>query len=471
MRIDSRESIQASWGGAVDASELPVRKGAPNTARVPQAKSSDAVDTAASTSQRAWWHSAIRFVRDAVIGVALLTSVPLAVIGVRGANVTPSLASITDMRERLDDAARLRALKAPIDASVTPLDAGIALHRVHAHRSPIVNEMFPTRDVPPRVERPWENRPKAIGMFPPSSYQGTDAMVASQLLQYAPGSFDPEMMAYLERVAAAPVWRDVDVVASAERVDVIGGAFTLPFRDDAFADAIPIPRFADTKALAYAGISRAAYYVATGHPDRAEAALKSIVSFGFAFIDNGTTAIDAMIGRVIVDIGRDGLHQFYGTTGDARGLALAEPLPKIATRLQSARALPRSPRERDPQFVRTELIALIQDPTMPRALRYNALHALAASGCGNVREVLFGADADVRAAIGDARSSMARFSSEQAFVDLLAQTTSRVPPSQLRTGWSDVLLLGAATTASTVLHNPRIASCALMVRGVDRNRE
>ena len=461
MRIDSSDAIATGWVGARDAAHVPARKASARSART----QSGAVFAAALVAEkRVWWRSALKFVRDAAIGVALLACVPLAFIGLRGGAVTPSLSAINDMRARVDDAARLRALMAPIDGSVTPMDAGIALHRIAAHRRMANNDMFPTREVPARVQRPWENRPKAIGMFPPTSSNGIDAQVASHVIALATGALGSAEMTSLERVAQAPVWGDFDVVASAAAVDVIGGAFTLPFRADAFAYSMPVPRFADTKALAYAGVSRAAYYLATGQPARAEAALKSIVSFGFAFIDNGTTAFDAMLGRVIVDIGRNGLHQLYKTTGNARGLALAEPLPKSSVPQEGARRLQRFRRGPDAALARRQLIAALQDPGMPRALRYQALGTLATSSCGNVREVLFGADEDVRSAFAGAGTTVARFPSEQAFLELLSQVPSRVPLSEVRSSWANFLLHGAAVTASTVLHNPRIASCALLVR-------
>src|SRR5450759_5940407 len=85
---------------------------------------------------------------------------------------------------------------------------------------------------------------------------------------------------------------------------------------------MPILRVAATKELAYAGVSRAAYYLALGQRAEAEAALKSIIGFGFAIIDNGTFAIDGLIGRVIVGIGRDALERFYTLTGNLRAAAV-----------------------------------------------------------------------------------------------------------------------------------------------------
>lgn len=133
--------------------------------------------------------------------------------------------------------------------------------------------------------------------------------MALKMVSKAARGVSAEELAYLRTVAESPVWRDVERVASAPSIDMIGGQFALPFRADAFSPAMPREQFNDSKALAHAAVSRAAYYVATGRPKEAEAALRTIVGYGFAMIDNGSNTLQVLIGRVITDIGRDGLHQ------------------------------------------------------------------------------------------------------------------------------------------------------------------
>ena len=123
-------------------------------------------------------------------------------------------------------------------------------------------------------------------------------------------------------VATAPLWTQYDLIARAPAVDILGGRFVMPFPDDALIFQMPILRFAATKELAYAGVSRAAYHLAVGERAEAEAALRSIIGFGFAIIDNGTFVIDGLIGQVIVGIGRDALERFYTLTGDPRAAAV-----------------------------------------------------------------------------------------------------------------------------------------------------
>ncbi len=184
-------------------------------------------------------------------------------------------------RTRATDAERLRALTLPRDPSVTPMQAGMALHLLQRPRDPrsgACTAQFPMRPNVSLHARPWEHRPSTIGMFPAAAMGALDGVVASQVVSFASGSFSPAEMHYLRTVANAPIWDAVDLIARAEWVDIIGGAFVLPFRDDAFAPAMPVLRFADTKPLAYAGVSRGAYYLALGDPTRAEHALKSGVT-------------------------------------------------------------------------------------------------------------------------------------------------------------------------------------------------
>jgi hypothetical protein len=286
--------------------------------------------------------------------------------------------------------------------------------------------------------------------------------LSNQIMAQSQGTLSAEELAYLQAVAESPVWRDFDRVASASQVDLIGGKFVLPFREDAFALGMPTMRYADTKHLANAGVVRAAYYAATGQPERAEAALRSVVSFGFAMIDNGTTLMDALIGRAVVDIGREGLHQWYALAHDARGLALTAPFPK-AQRMNGSIGSTRI----DVDAVRARLLADATNPHLPRTLRLESLRQLSFSTCGSARGMLFGQSADVDAAFDDARETLARYPSERAFIDLLYEAPARVPDGVAARSLSDRLIVGAATVTGMLLDNPRVASCTRILRAYE----
>ncbi len=168
--------------------------------------------------------------------------------------------------------------------------------------------------------------------------------------------------------------------------------------------------------------------------------------------------MDAMIGTVIANIGRDGLHQLYEVTGNARGLELAAPLPKRAAVTQSGAAA-RGSLPVDRAARRAAAVKDANDSRLPRAIRFERLGELAFSSCGTVREVLFGAGDDVRGAFDRAVVSLARFPSERAYIDLLFAAPDRGHSLIEYRGRVGLLIGGAANVAATALQQPRIATC------------
>ena len=410
-----------------------------------------------------WTRTVARFLRDAAIGVLLLMTVPFVVIGLsRG----PAWQDTANLRERITDTDRWRPLMTPRDQSIAPQQAGRAMHSLLSSPS---RPEFPEHAEAGRGERPWKAHPLPTESFAGLRSPGFDGPVASRVLEAAGRGFTPAQLAYLRSVAEAPLWSEFDKLARATRVDLIGGQFVLPFRDDAFMPSMPSRRFADTKALAYAGVSRAAYLYATGQPRHAEAALRSIVSFGFVLIDNGTSALDALVGRIVADIGRDGLHQLYTLTGNADGVAQTAPTPRAPGALTArANASAMSNTSTDVHNWQGRLLDEVADPQLPRALRFESLRSLSFTTCGSVREVLFGPGADVRAAFDRAGSTLARYPSEQAFVELMYEATNRMPTGITLYSVSSQLIIGAATVAGTVLHNPRVEACTRVVLAMNR---
>ncbi len=456
IRIDSHEAVALGWTGVREA--LPVRVG--HTASTVSATAGAEKHVA---SPLRWTRILVRFVRDAVIGVLLLMAVPFAAIGVsRG----PMWSNTANLRERIVDAERWRPLMAPKDLSITPQQAGRALHSL---QSPHDSPAFPEHLVAGRGERPWKQHPLPAEAFAGLRSPGYDGPVASRVVAAAGQGFTRTQLAYLRSVAEAPLWSEFDRLARASRVDVIDGQFILPFSGDASIGEMPSRRFADTKALAYAGVSRAAYLVAMGQPKQAEAALRSIVSYGFVFIDNGTSALDALVGRIVADIGRDGLHQLYTLAGNTEGVArtAATPrAPKAVPARTNASAASRT--SIDMRRWQERLLAEVADPQLPRALRFESLRTLSFATCGSVQDVLFGPSANVRAAFDRASSTLARYPSERELVDLMYEATNRTPAGISPHSVSSQLIIGAATVAGAVLHNPRVEACTRVALALNR---
>jgi hypothetical protein len=245
------------------------------------------------------------------------------------------------------------------------------------------------------------------------------------------------------------VWRDFDLIARAPAVDIVGGMLRLPFGENARAEQRPLPSYKPTRELAYAAVSRAAYHLAVGQRDSAEAVLRSIVSMGFMLIDNGTTSLDAMIGTIIVGVGRDALQRFYFLEHDPRAAlpALRQP-SQAALRVEPAAS---------PEEARRRYLAPINDPAAPLGQRFDHLRQLSMIGCTNVRELMFGPRADVVSAIAEARRTLPRFPSERAVLEL--ELRPLADPGVGSATPLRPLMVSAAAVSGVVLRNPRILTC------------
>lgn len=449
IRFDSKASTgnawTRAWFGARDARRMP--------ARVSQADVVSAQPSAPENIRsRGWWRHGLRFVRDAAIGLSILAAIPFAVISTRGDAL---LRNRSETRERLVEVERLRPLLVARNASITPTEAGALLHRLNPSKAVPSMPMHAVTETP---ARPWDAMTPSDEMFGGLRADGNEGRMAAGIVSAAARGFNANELAYLRAVADAPIWRDVERLVSAPAVDMIGGRFVLPFRADATAWAMPVLRFNDTKRLAYAGVSRAAYYVATGQPLKAEAALKTVVSYGFLLVDNGSHALDALIGRVIIGIGQNGLHQLYTLTGDARGMALTAPFSNVV-----GRAIVPIGGDVDANAALARLLRDARDPSMPRTVRLEALNQLAAASCSSVRGMVFGPSDAVQNAFAQARGDLARYPSERAYLDLMYGTVDRTTDLPWRISRSDMLVMGAASATSAVLGNPRVASCTRIV--------
>ena len=441
-RTDAREPHLAGAGafGIPAGSQLPM---APEARAVREEKPA-----------RSWWRFGARVVRNALVTVAIMTMVPIAIVAVEGdwfahAVFQPS-ASLAPRRTMVEP---VRAFTLPRDPSITPMQAGATLNAIQY--TPIDVPGYELIQPPTQAPLPWHGVTLAPDMFMtarPNLYEGPESRT---ILEAAVKGFSPREMEYLRTLATAPVWRDVDLVARAPAVDVIGGRFRVPFGPEARPEQLPLPSYRASRNLAYASVSRAAYYMASGQPAEAERTLRSTVSYGFALIDNATSAMDELIGQMIVGVGRDALQRFYALQHDPRAdlAALRAPVRGTARTTASPRPAPIAVDE-----ARRRLLALVDDPALPLGERFEGLQSLSMSSCTNVRELMFGPRAEVTAAFARARHTLARFPSEQALVDFV----SRQPSISGEPHWDGLLQALAVSSASVggaVLHNPRLAAC------------
>ncbi len=436
--VITADALSPDWMGAA-ARPLPDRVHQ-SSSGVRSNEDNDRTSTAAKSGA---WTSALRWMRDAAIGLAIITSIPLVAIATR-ADVMSF--NHTETNARIAQIDKLRVLRLPATSELSPLAAGQLWHATDVMPR---NGMFPTHPAAPPAERGWEKLSLTEDMFTGVRRQDRHLVQSADILRAAQKELSPAELEYLRTVAEAPIWSNVDRIASARAIDVIGARYVLPFRDDASPVLMHIPRFAATKEIAYAGLSRAAYHVAQGEPERAEHALRSVLSYGFVILDNGSTAIEALIGRVVAGIAMEGLHTLYTMTGNEAGAALTAPMETASAATRNV----------DGRMTEENLAAISRDPSLSRTIRLEGLRALAFSSCTSVRGAIFGPSAESQAAFVDARKSLARYPSELAFIDLLQDAPNRPLGNSEIESKAEWLLLGAASVASTVLNNPRIQTC------------
>jgi hypothetical protein len=450
-RIDVRE-LAASGGSGVFGAKLDAQ--APLAAR-PEASP---VTTGKSPSRSSWWAHGLRVVRNAAIAVAVMSTVPVGLVAFGGDWLSRTLANNSMRATRTAAAERVRPFRVPADPSITPLQAGVALNALQPIRLKVPG--FEAIEPGTRAVDTWRTVTLASDMFAtarPDLYGGPSSRT---VLEASVKGFTPREMEYLRALAAAPIWRQFDLVARAPSVDVIGGQFRTPFGTEARPEQRPLPAFRDSRDLAYAAVARAAYYMAIGEPERAETVLRSVVSYGFSFIDNGTSGLEQLIGVMIVGTGRDALQRFYVIQHDPRASlpALASPRRAFdASTSQASKLL-------SAEDARRRLLLRIEDPAVPLGERYEGLQSLSATSCTNVRELLLGPRADVREVLDRARRTVARYPSEEALVDL--QTRLLAPSSNAPSSNPiQSLAVSSATVAGVVLHNPRLVSCTRLLTG------
>jgi hypothetical protein len=408
-------------------------------------------------SPRIWVARGVRVLRDAAIAVALMTLIPIGIVAVRGGHLARAVYwPSRNVSARFSAIEPARAFGVSPDRSITPMQAGVVLNALQyrAHAVAGFDAIAPAA----RPALTWRDRPITPDMFASAQPDLFAAPSSRTVLEAVAKGFTPSEREYLRALAAAPVWRDFDLLAHAPAVDIVGGQFRIPFGANALPEQRPLPSYRETRELAAAAVSRAAYHMSLGQRDSAEAVLRSIISFGFMYVDNGTTTMDELVGTVIVNIGRDALHRFYLIEHDPRAsvpaLGSAWPAAAASSHLSGTSTAVEDGRHR--------LLARIQDPAVPRAERFDGLMALSVLPCTNVRELLLGPRSDAVAAAANVRRGVARYPSEQALVELQTRPlpASREYPTS---GPAQSLLVSAASVAGAVLQNPRMAACTRLL--------
>jgi len=320
--------------------------------------------------------------------------------------------------------------------------------------------------VPPLPEAPW-NQPLPDDLFAGNRSPALTGAPNLSIIDSASHRLPEAQMAWLASAAHYPAWPLFARFARARVADVLGAAYALPFGADASASAFPIPFFVRAKVFAYANAGRAAWYLARGQRDSAEAALREGISFGFQLLDSGNTLMEALIGVVTVGISRDELIRVYRATGNPAGARFQAAFDSVRDAMFPSDTSVRAPEgpdvnALDPTSVRRAVIRLVRDPSNVRGLRVEMLWTLGLAPCTNAQEMVFGPAADVRDAFRWGKARLARFASDSALLDLKYDAAERVPRYPVH-GLGARLLIGTADVLGFVLRNRRIPGCARLL--------
>lgn len=406
-----------------------------------------------------------RWMRTAALVVGTLYAIGWFVLTVgtvmasRQVSWLPDFAN-TESRMAIAEVARPYAL--PRDGTMTADEAGVALFRLEPDVRPDPTG-FRYRDVGQDVEYPWRDVALPPGSFATAQSSPAPGLPASNKIILAVRSgFSAQERSILRGIATAPFWSAYDQAVRAPQVDVLGGRLVVPFDNpDAVADMIPIARFASTKELAYASVSRAAWHLAEGRRAEAEAAIRSVISHGFVLIDYGTFQIDRLIGAVIVGIGRDALRQYYTVIGDPRAAALVVETERAASSPTDGIYSP--PAGASYIGRRNFVRGIVWDPATPPAVVFElGLRGLNAATCSSARELVLGPGPETRAAYARVERDVARFPSEREVGRLMYNDVTKGLPSGFIASFENPSSR-VAEVLGRIYANPRLPACLIRI--------
>jgi hypothetical protein len=348
-----------------------------------------------------------------VVALFLVGFVPTMTIGVTTA-VGPILAEIAvpsflSVQEMAGAAEALRRYRLETDVTISPADAGAALHNiafVGAATSPEPWERGPTT----RYDRGWFPDPD----FFPDPFSES---VARDLLSQPLARFTEEEQVALRQAAEHPAQAEFELLAKAPLADVVSGRWTLPFPDSLTFTNLPWPRFPEFRTAGLARVAKASVEVSTGRADEAEQTLRELISTGFLLVDQGPTLLDNLMGVVLANMGGDALEAFYARTGreaEAAALAYARSSATDAARMARAGVIPE-----DIRSLLQGVPDLVEAETALRGLRWEYFAAFnMLAPCINTHKMVFGPDETYDEWRERARDTLVRVDGERELFEL-----------------------------------------------------
>ena len=397
-----------------------------------------------------------------IVGIlAIVNMIPLVIVATLGPGILTSPTN-ANARLRIQQTLSYRDFALPKDSGISAIAAGRAYHQIVRTGRDAPHPRFPEHEIP-SLPRPFWRDSLPGGLFPtardPRQFAGTPEF--SRIIAAARAGFTTAELAWLERMARDPAWRAWDTLARATQIDFSGARFRFPLSDSVTGWwDFPEVLFAPAHEMAHLSASRAAWHLARGRRDSAEAVLRQTIAAGLTLAVGGFTIVEQNVGATIARVGRQSLQDLWERTGDPRARELrlrVDATNAVGDALaESGRSLFVGVSNRDTPALRAAMVRFAADSTEPRGLRFEVLVWLAITPCTNLRELVFGYAPDVRGAFDAAERNLARTGSDSARIALVRQTSERLYMYDRST---QGFPFAWARFAGRMLFNPRLEGC------------
>ena len=337
----------------------------------------------------------------------------------------------------------------PADGQTSPIEAGDALLAVAAtdkRRRPSPIERQASSDYPH-----WNRVVPPAAMFPkPKEMLWTTAATLA-----AGKGLSPEQHTLIERAAAHPARDEFSRASLASALDIYGALLKLPLKQPLHPADYPAVSLWGVREAAESHAARVALDVADKRPADAERHAREIIAIG-AMLAETPSVTHNLAGIEIINRGVGSLEAVYVATGrerDARAL------------LDSVVAA-HSRQDRFPiQPGLDGLQRAMHNPRFLRGARMEMAVPVLFRSCADPKKLLFGVDESYRSTATYARDSLARFPSEQVFVDgLNGMLSGGTLPS--RGAPQGGFFMTMARIVDRVVGGRRFESCASMTPGI-----
>ncbi len=394
--------------------------------------------------------------------VVVLLAFPLIVVATMGPAFMDAR-NLSNQSVRRQQALADRPMALPRDSTIAPIVAGRAFHQILRTGAHTAVAIMPENDIPALPRPVWRDSLPA-GLFPATRATRQFLGIPDNRRIFAAwrSGFSAAEIAHLERIARDPSWRAWETLARARALDFLAARYRFPWPDSiAGWWSMPWPRYGAMREMAHASASRAAWHLARGRRDSAEAVLRQTISVGIMLIEDGFNLTEQLVGVSTVRIGRESLLEMWEQVGDSRARDLRLRLDATSAMSDGAPAMTSSlvaAGSRDVAALRRTIVRMATDSTQPRGTRVDMLRMVAITPCTNLRELVFGHAEDVQEAFAAARRTLARSAADSAYIDLVEQTPERLH----RYGMTGSTLT-ATRIAGRLLFNPRVGGCTAIL--------